>query len=101
MANTKKKTKTTRITKTDRLRMAAEKTRPTGITVAVGRQYEVEIVPMYDPFTHKRMAGVRADQWGDPDDTAAPTVYMDSPHQLRILAQALNRAADWMEEEIK
>ena len=66
MANTKKKTKTTRITKTDRLRMAAEKTRPTGITVAVGRQYEVEIVPMYDPFTHKRMAGVRADQWGDP-----------------------------------
>ena len=40
MANTKKKTKTTRITKTDRLRMAAEKTRPTGITVAVGRQYE-------------------------------------------------------------
>ena len=47
MANTKKKTKTTRITKTDRLRMAAEKTRPTGITVAVGRQYEVEIVPMY------------------------------------------------------
>jgi hypothetical protein len=54
MANTKKKTKTTRITKTDRLRMAAEKTRPTGITVAVGRQYEVEIVPMYDPFTHKR-----------------------------------------------
>ena len=45
MSKTKKKTKTTRITKTERLCIAAEKTRPTGITVAVGRQYEVEIVP--------------------------------------------------------
>jgi hypothetical protein len=46
---------------------------------------------------HKRMGGVRADYWGDPDDTAAPTVYMDNPKDLRVLAAALLMAADWME----
>ena len=92
-----KTNKTTRTTKMERLRMDADKTRPTGVTVTVGRHYEVEIVPSYDSMMNRRMAGVRADYWGDPDDPAAPTVYMDNPRDLRILAEALNRAAEWME----
>ena len=38
-----------------------------------------------------------AAETGDPDDTAAPTVYMDNPKDLRVLAAALLMAADWME----
>ena len=98
MPNTKKKTKTTRITKMERLRMDADKTRPTGVTVAVRGHYQVEITTLYNSTMHKRMGGVRADYWGDPDDPAAPTVYMDNPQDLRILAKALLAAADWMEE---
>ena len=99
MTKTKKKIKkkTKRNTKTERLRMTAENRRPKGVTVTVRGQYEVEIVPSYDSMMNRRMAGVRADYWGDPDDPAAPTVYMDNPRDLRILAEALNRAAEWME----
>jgi hypothetical protein len=98
MANPKK---TARINAMERLRIAAEATRPTGVTVSVGGRSEVEIVPMYHSTMHKRMAGVRADYWGDPDDTAAPTVYMDNPQDLRTIAAALIAAAEWMEEESK
>jgi len=99
MTKTKKKIKkkTKRNTKTERLRMTAENRRPKGVTVTVRGQYEVEIVPSYDSMMNRRMAGVRADYWGDPDDPAAPTFYMDNPRDLRILAEALNRAAEWME----
>ena len=98
MANTKKKTKTTRITKMERLRIEAEKNRPVGVRVVSGGTSEVEITTLYNSTMHKRMGGVRADYcWGDPDDTAAPTVYMDNPKDLRILAAALLAAADWME----
>lgn len=31
-------------------------------------------------------------------EAASPTVYMDNPHNLRVLAQALLAAADWMED---
>jgi len=98
MPNTKKKTKTTRITKMERLRMEAEKTRPTGVTVTVERHYEVEITSLYDSMMNRRMAGVRADHRAAPDDTAAPTVYMDNPKDLRVLAAALLAVADWMED---
>jgi hypothetical protein len=98
MPNTKKKTKTTRITKMERLRMEAEENRPVGVRVVSGGRCEVEITTLYNSTMHKRMGGVRADYWGDPDDTAAPTVYMDNPKDLRVLAAALLMAADWMED---
>jgi len=94
---TKKKTKTTRITKAERLRIAAEENRPVGVRVVSEGRCEVEITTLYNSTMHKRMGGVRADYWGEPDDTAAPTVYMDNPHNLRIIAKALLAAADWME----
>lgn len=94
MSKTKKKT--TRTTKMDRLRMEAEKNRPLGVRVVSEGRCEVEITTLYNSTMHKRMGGVRADYF-DNSEPAAPTVYMDSPHQLRILAQALNRVADWME----
>jgi hypothetical protein len=95
----KKKTKAKRTTKADRLRIAAEKNRPVGVRVVSGGLFEVEIATLYHSTVHKRMAGVRADYCvGDPDDTAAPTVYMDNPQELRIIAQALLAAAVWMEE---
>ena len=98
MPNTKKKTKTTRITKAERLRIAAEENRPVGVRVVSGGTSEVEITSLYDSMMNRRMAGIRADYyWGVPDDTAAPTVYMDNPKDLRVLAAALLMAADWME----
>ncbi len=99
MPNTKKKTKTTRITKMERLRIEAEKNRPVGVRVVSEGRCEVEITTLYNSTMHKRMGGVRADYWGDPDDPAAPTVYMDNSHNLRTLAKALLAAADWMEEK--
>lgn len=100
MPNTKKKTKTTRITKMERLRIEAEKTRPLDVSILTASgKCEVEITMLYNSTMHNRMAGIRADYYvGDPDDTAAPTVYMDNPQDLRILAQALLAAADWMED---
>jgi hypothetical protein len=98
MPNTKKKIKTTRITKMERLRIEAEKNRPVGVRVVSEGRCEVEITTLYNSTMHTRMAGVRADYWGDPDDTAAPTVYMDNPQDLRVLAAALLMAADWMEK---
>ncbi len=95
----KKKTKAKRTTKADRLRIAAEKNRPVGVRVVSEGRCEVEITTLYNSTMHKRIGGVRADYcWGDPDDTAAPTVYMDNPQELRIIAQALLAAAVWMEE---
>ena len=96
----KKKAKTTRTTKMERLRIAAEKNRPVGVRVVAEGRCEVGITTVYDSTMHKRMGGVRADFF-DTSEPASPTVYMDNPHQLRILAEALNRAADWMEEEVK
>jgi hypothetical protein len=46
---------------------------------------------------HKRMGGVRADYF-DTSEPASPTVYMDNPHNLRVLAQALLAVADWMDD---
>jgi hypothetical protein len=98
MTKTKKKTKkTTRITKAERLCIAAEKNRPMGVRVVSGGTNEVEITSLYDSMMNRRMAGVRADYRAAPDDTAAPTVYMDNPKDLRVLAAALLMAADWME----
>jgi len=93
----KKKDKTTRTTKMERLRMEAEKNRPVGVRVVSGGTNEVEITSLYDSMMNQRMAGVRADYRAAPDDTAAPTVYMDNPKDLRVLAAALLMAADWME----
>lgn len=93
----KTKNKTTRITKMERLRIKAEKNRPVGVRVVSEGRCEVEITTLYNSTMHKRMGGVRADYF-DTSEPASPTVYMDNPHQLRILAEALNRAADWMEE---
>ncbi len=93
---TAKKTKTTRTTKMERLCIAAEKTRPVGVRVVSEGRCEVEITTLYNSTMHKRMGGVRADYF-DNSEPASPTVYMDNPHQLRILAHALIRAADWME----
>jgi hypothetical protein len=90
------KTKTKRITKMERLRIEAEKNRPVGVRVVSEGRCEVEITTLYNSTMHKRMGGVRADYF-DPSEPASPTVYMDNPHQLRILAHALIRAADWME----
>jgi hypothetical protein len=99
MANTKKKTKITRITKMERLRIEAEKNRPMGVRVVTEGRCEVEITTFYDSTMHKRMSGVRADYYlGDPDGTAAPTVYTDNPQDLRVLAAALLMAANWMED---
>jgi len=97
MPNTKK---TKRITAMERLRIEAEKNRPFDVSiVTTSGNCEVEITTLYNSTMHTRMAGVRADYYvGDPDDTAAPTVYMDNPQDLRILAKALLAAADWMEE---
>ena len=94
----KKKDKTTRTTKMERLRMEAEKNRPVGVRVVSGGTSEVEITSLYDSMMNRRMAGVRADHRAAPDDTAAPTVYMDNPKDLRVLAAALLMAADWMED---
>jgi len=96
MPNTKKKIKTTRITKMERLRMAAEQTRPVGVRVVSEGRCEVEITTLYNSTMHKRMGGVRADYF-DTSEPASPTVYMDNPHNLRVLAQALLAVADWME----
>ncbi len=97
MPNTKKKTK--RITAMERLRIEAEKNRPLNVSiVTTSGNCEVEITTLYNSTMYTRMAGVRADYYvGDPDDTAAPTVYMDNPQDLRILAAALLAAANWME----
>jgi hypothetical protein len=94
----KKKTvnKTTRTTKMDRLRIEAEKNRPVGVRVVSEGRCEVEITTLYNSTMHKRMGGVRADYF-DTSEPASPTVYMDNPHNLRVLAQALLMAADWME----
>ncbi len=93
----KTKTKTKRINKMERLRIEAEKNRPVGVRVVSEGRCEVEITTLYNSTMHKRMGGVRADYF-DTSEPASPTVYMDNPHQLRILAEALNRAADWMED---
>jgi hypothetical protein len=95
----KKKTanKTTRTTKMERLRIAAEKNRPVGVRVVSEGRCEVEITTLYNSTMHKRMGGVRADYF-DTSEPASPTVYMDNPHNLRVLAQALLAAADWMED---
>ena len=92
----KKKTKTTRTTKMERLRIAAEKNRPMGIRVVSEGRCEVEITTLYNSTMHKRMGGVRADYF-DTSEPASPTVYMDNPKDLRVLAAALLMAADWME----
>jgi hypothetical protein len=97
MPNTKKKIKTTRITKMERLRMAAEQTRPVGVRVVSGGRCEVEITTLYNSTMHKRMGGVRADYF-DTSEPASPTVYTDNPQDLRVLAAALLAAADWMED---
>ena len=97
MPNTKKKTKTTRTTKMDRLRIEAEKNRPVGVSVVSEGRCEVEITTLYNSTMHKRMGGVRADYF-DTSEPASPTVYMDNPHNLRVLAQALLAVADWMED---
>ena len=94
---TAKKTKTTRTTKMERLRIEAEKNRPVGVRVVSEGRCEVEITTLYNSTMHKRMGGVRADYF-DTSEPASPTVYMDNPHNLRILAQALLAAADWMED---
>jgi hypothetical protein len=96
----KKKTanKTTHTTKMERLRIAAEKNRPVGVRVVSEGRSEVEITTLYNSTMHKRMGGVRADYF-DNSEPASPTVYMDNPHNLRVLAQALLAAADWMEEK--
>ncbi len=97
---TKKKTKTTRINAMERLRMAAEATRPFGTRVVSGGRFEVEIATLYNSTMHKRMGGVRAD-YSDDSSPAAPIIFMDNPQDLRTIAAALIAAADWMEEEIK
>ncbi len=91
------KNKTKRSTKMERLRMEAEKNRPVDVRVVSGGTNEVEITSLYDSMMNRRMAAVRADYRAAPDDTAAPTVYMDNPKDLRVLAAALLAAADWME----
>lgn len=91
-----KTNKTKRITKMERLRMEAEKNRPVGVRVVSGGRCEVEITTLYNSTTHTRMGGVRADYF-DTSEPASPTVYMDNPHNLRVLAQALLAAADWMD----
>ena len=93
-----KKTKAKRTTKMERLRMEAEKNRPVGVRVVSEGRCEVEITTLYSSTMHKRMGGVRADYF-DTSEPASPTVYMDDPHNLRIIAQALLAAADWMEGE--
>jgi hypothetical protein len=93
----KKKTKTKRISKMERLRIEAEKNRPVGVRVVSEGRCEVEITALYNSTMHKRMGGVRADYF-DNSEPASPTVYMDNPHNLRVLAQALLAAADWMED---
>jgi hypothetical protein len=93
-----KKTKAKRTTKMERLRIEAEKNRPVGVRVVSEGRCEVEITTLYSSTMHKRMGGVRADYF-DTSEPASPTVYMDNPHNLRILAQALLAAADWMEGE--
>jgi hypothetical protein len=92
-----KTNKTKRITKMERLRIAAEKNRPVGVRVVSEGRCEVEITPLYNSTMHTRMGGVRADYF-DTSEPASPTVYMDNPHNLRVLAQALLAVADWMEE---
>jgi hypothetical protein len=89
--------KTKRITKMERLRMEAEKNRPVGVRVVSGGVREVEVTTLYNSAIHKRMGGVRADLTDD-SAPAAPTIYMDNPQDLRILANALLAVADWMEE---
>ena len=91
------KTKTKRITKAERLRMEAEKNRPVGVRVVSGGVREVEITTLYNSTMHKRMGGIRAD-YTDDSAPAAPTVYLDNPQDLRILAAALLAAADWMDK---
>jgi hypothetical protein len=92
-----KTNKTKRSTKMERLRMEAEKNRPVGVRVLSEGRCEVEITTLYNSTMHKRMGGVRADYF-DTSEPASPTVYMDNPHNLRVLAQALLAVADWMEE---
>jgi hypothetical protein len=91
-----KTNKTKQSTKMERLRMEAEKNRPVGVRVVSGGRCEVEITTLYNSTMHMRMGGVRADYF-DTSEPASPTVYMDNPHNLRVLAQALLAAADWME----
>ena len=91
-----KTNKTKRISKMERLRMEAEKNRPVGVRVVSGGRCEVEITTLYNSTMHTRMGGVRADYF-DTSEPASPTVYMDNPHNLRVLAQALLAAADWMD----
>ena len=93
----KKKTKAKRTTKMDRLRIEAEKNRPVGVRVVSEGRCEVEITTLYSSTMHKRMGGVRADYF-DTSEPASPTVYMDNPKDLRVLAAALLMAADWMED---
>ena len=93
-----KNKKTPRITKMERLRIEAEKNRPVGVRVVSGGTSEVEITTLYNSTMHKRMGGVRADYFDTSEQPASPTVYMDNPHNLRVLAQALLAAADWMED---
>ena len=94
----KKKTSknTKRTTKMERLRIEAEKNRPVGVRVVSEGRCEVEITTLYNSTIHKRMGGVRADYF-DNSEPASPTVYMDNPHNLRVLAHALLAVADWME----
>jgi hypothetical protein len=88
---------TARTNKMERLRIEAEKNRPVGLRVVSEGRCEVEIDTLYNSTMHKRMAGVRADYFNT-SEPASPTVYMDNPQELRIIAQALLAAADWMED---
>lgn len=94
---TAKKTKTKRITKAERLRIEGERNCPKPVTVLNGSDGEVEVVGWYSVGRKKRLSYIRADITSN-SAPASPIVELSDPVYLRRIAEALNAAADWMEE---
>lgn len=95
---TKKKIKTKRLTKTEKMEAAALRNVPAPVVFTNNFNGEVLVQGWWSRILKKRVFDILTDRTDE--GTAGHLVSFRDPNTMRKLAAALNAAADWMEETV-